>query len=64
MIREYKPAGFDSWHKYYEAKHASVKKIEGWLKRSMLAACSIICTGTFALGMIWLGCFLDSVSQH
>lgn len=63
MIREYKPAGFDSWHKYYEAEGAAVKRRED-LKESIVTACYILGIAAIVFGMLWLGILLDFISQH
>lgn len=63
MFREYKPTGFDSWHKYYEAKEDAAKK-KAELKGSILTVLYVLALGAFVFGMLWLGYFLDFVSQH
>lgn len=77
MIREYKPAGSDSWHKYYESESGAVKRrdagkaaivgaveSEDWVKDAIVGACFSVGIAAIVFGMLWLGSLLDFISQH
>ena len=62
MFKEYIPAGFNSWHSYYQHK-ATVAAVKANVKGSLRLAALTVSCGAFGFAMLWAGAFLDFISR-
>ena len=66
MIKEYFPTGFTSWHQFYTAKRNKEARSAKWseVKSLLMTVVYIFVATAFFFGSLWVGAFLDFVTQH
>lgn len=66
MTKEYFPTGFNSWNQFYTAKRNKEARSAKWseVKGQLRTVVYIFGATAFVFGSLWVGAFLDFMTQH